>query len=569
MAGFDFFVRFRSDDKVTAALVKLQTKIESVQKATEKAAKSTSKFSHKFSTEIDAINGKLRQQAQDIAGTAASMVALGMAIAKPINDAIAFETAMAEVNKAVGGTPQQLKKMEKEILNMSKTIPILPEELAKIVAAGGRLGIPADKLTGFAETTAKAAVAFDMTAEQAGDAFASLSNKMNIPLTKIGEVGDAINYLADTTASQAPNIIEIMGRISGTMKQLSIPPHLAAGIAAFADQVFVSEELAASGVEQFVSALARTNKKFGLFTKLQKEGASGFRDILGSLQKMDITKLTEMFGVESARAIATMSGNLNVYDKTLGSVADKTKFAGSMQAEFERQSKTTANQIQLMKNALNRMFVAVGSAFLPAINGVIKAVEPLLNKITAWAENNQDVVRTLIKIAAGIAIVVAGALIFKVMAFSIIAVLGTLKMVVAAATVAFRIMSFVLSMNPIGLVITAIATLIYYMGGFDSIISAVKGTMKDWFNWLASKLPLLNDIIDALKDVGSAIGFGEETKITQEATIKTMAKPLDNTVKSQSNVNVNIQAKGASVTSVEQSTQGAGLNVGVNALGGR
>ncbi|MCW8930901.1 MAG: phage tail tape measure protein [Gammaproteobacteria bacterium] len=569
MAGFDFFVKFRADDKVTASLSKLQTKLEGVQRATEKTTKSASKMSFKLSKQIDSVSGKLRQQSQDIASTALSFVSLAATIAMPIKSAIEFEEAMAEIKKVVDGTPESFAQMEKSIFELSKTIPLLPKQLTEIVAAGGRLGIPADKLMGFADTVSRAAVAFDMSAEQAGNSFASLSNKMGIPIDKIGELGDAVNQLANTTATTAPAVINILGRLSGTMKQLKIPPELGAGIAAFADQIFVSEELAASGVQQFVSALARTNKQFGLFTKLQNEGADGFKNILKSMQKLDITQLTEIFGVESARAIATMSGNLETFDKTLAQVADKTKFAGSMNKEFAARSATTANQIQLMKNSLNRLFITIGSAVLPAINKTIKALEPLLNSFADWASKNQDVVQAMLKVGAGIAALVAVVLLFKIAALSMVAVLGVFKVAIVAAGIAFKAFNLIVSMNPLGLLALAIAGVIGYFGGFDSIISTVKDTMSSFFSWLSNKIPFLNSITSTVSSIASALGFSDDVKISQEATLKTMHTPLDSTVKNQSNVNVNLQAQGLKVKSIEQSSSGSGLNVGINTLGAR
>lgn len=568
MATFDYSVRFRADDKITRTLAKLQTKLEDIQRTTQKITKSSSKMSLKMSKGIDSVNNKLRHQSEAIATTATSFAALGASMIMPIKAAMDFEESMAEVKKVVDGTPKTFAQLKNDVFEMSKTIPLLPKQLNDIVAAGGRLGIPADKLTGFTQVVAKAAVAFDMSAEMAGDAFASLSNKMNIPLDRIGNLGDAINHLADSTAAKAPQIINIMGRLAGTLKQLEIPPELGAGIAAFASQSFVSQELAASGVNQFVGALARTDKKFGLFTKLQREGAAGFRDILKSMKKLDITQLTEMFGVESARAIATMSGNLEVYDKTLSKVADKTKFAGSMQREFEARSATTANQLTLMNNGLNRLAITIGDAFLPIVNKILKEISPVVESISVWVKNNPQLTQTILKVVGAMAALVGGMLALKLIAPAIIGGLTVLKFAATGLGIAFKVLNFVMKMNPIGLVITAIIALIGYFGGFDAIINKVKDTLSGWFDWLRTKVPFLDTIINAVKGIAGAIGFGNsEIAVKEQATVENIVKPVSNINRTESTINVNLEAQGLNVKSVQQKTVGAGLNVGVNTLG--
>lgn len=568
MAVFDYQVNFRPNDKVSRAIAKLDKRLKGIQRTTDKITKSSSKMSLKMSKGIDTLNNKLKNQSASLSSTAASFLALGATIALPIKSAIEFEESMAEVKKVVDGTPKSFAKLQASVFELSKTIPLLPKELNDIVAAGGRLGIPADKLVGFTQVVAKAAIAFDMSAEMAGDAFASLSNKMNIPLDKIEQLGDSINHLADSTAAKAPAIINIMGRLAGTFKQLKIPPELGAGIAAFASQSFVSQELAASGVNQFVAALARTNKDFGLFTKLQKEGAAGFRDILKTMQKLDITQLTEMFGVESARAIATMSGNLNVYDKTLSKVADKTKFAGSMQREFEARSATTANQIALMNNTINRLSITVGSVFLPMVNKALNRISPLIESITKWASENKKLVMQIGTVVAAVAGLVAGLLIFKLVAIPLSMVLSGLSIALKGVTLAFKLLNFMMNMNPIARVITAIVLIVGVLGGFNTIIDSVKTTMSEWFDYLASKIPFLNTIMSAVKGIASAIGFGDtEIAVKEQATVENITKPISNVNKSESTVNVNLEAQGLNVKSVEQKTMGAGLNVGVNTLG--
>lgn len=61
-----------------------------------------------------------------------------MGLAQP---AIAFESAMADVKKVVDfKTPEGFKNLSKDLLELTRILPMTAEELAAITAAGGQLG---------------------------------------------------------------------------------------------------------------------------------------------------------------------------------------------------------------------------------------------------------------------------------------------------------------------------------------------------------------------------------------------------------------------------------------------
>ena len=84
-----------------------------------------------------------------------------------------FESEMAEIRKVVDfDTPEQFKQMGQDILDLSTKMPMAASGIAKIVAAGGQAGIAKEDLLEFAQDAVKMGVAFDLTADQAGDMMA-------------------------------------------------------------------------------------------------------------------------------------------------------------------------------------------------------------------------------------------------------------------------------------------------------------------------------------------------------------------------------------------------------------
>ena len=62
-------------------------------------------------------------------------------------------------------------------------------ELAQIAAAGGQLGVPIEKLETFVRLSAQMSTAFGMSAEEAGQAVAKLSNVFNLPIEAVRDLG--------------------------------------------------------------------------------------------------------------------------------------------------------------------------------------------------------------------------------------------------------------------------------------------------------------------------------------------------------------------------------------------
>ncbi|HQE23747.1 MAG TPA: phage tail tape measure protein, partial [Syntrophomonadaceae bacterium] len=155
----------------------------------------------------DAAKANYRGQLLDAA-------ALAVAMAAPVKAAMEFESSMADVRKVVDfDTPEQFQGMQKDILELSRTIPMSANGLAQIVAAGGQAGIERENLTKFAEDAAKMGVAFDITADEAGQMMAGWRTAFQMNQEQVTSLADQINYLGNTTAASAPKISEVVTRI--------------------------------------------------------------------------------------------------------------------------------------------------------------------------------------------------------------------------------------------------------------------------------------------------------------------------------------------------------------------
>lgn len=98
----------------------------------------------------------------------------------PVKQAMQMEDAMAEIKKVVDFTsPDGLQKMQAALEKMSLSIPITAEGLAKITAAAGQAGHRRKGSYSVYRDSRQNGVAFDISAEEAGEMMAKWRSGMN------------------------------------------------------------------------------------------------------------------------------------------------------------------------------------------------------------------------------------------------------------------------------------------------------------------------------------------------------------------------------------------------------
>lgn len=439
----------------------------------DKIRKKTERFSntaHKTTGRVAALSKKMSNM-QAIAGAAA----VGLAAIFPVKKAIDFEFAMADVLKVLDDiTPKQLQALEKQIFSTSIAMGRLPKDIAAVVAAGGRLGIPLEKLGEFTKLASRVAVAFDITEEVAGDSLASITDKLDLSMKATGGLMDAINHLADNTSAKAGGMIEIIGRISGTMKTVEMPPELIAGWAALADRVEVTPRLAASGMKMMMRAMKGMP---GMMEKLLKAPSKTMSDYLRVLAKIDKRRLPKIlekkFGAEAAGFVEKLVGKIHLLDQTLGLVADKTRLQGSMQRELNKKLSTAKVKIDRMKSAFTVFAIVAGTSVLP----IIKAFTPILIKIGNALSKFSEAHPQLFKIA----------IIFGVVTAAVSALLVVLGVVAAAfGAISLPIVGIVAGITA---AIVAAGTLYAYAGKIGNAFTSAFSSVKNLFGFGGPEAP--------------------------------------------------------------------------------
>ena len=210
MANFSISYIYQIKDKMSPTLNKINDKIRKQNQELKKNQSAWSKITagaKKYGGAVVKATHRLDKFNNKILESTGSIIALGAGISSlafPIKAAMNFESSMVGIAKATDLTAgtKAYEDMKNQIKKLSYEIPIATNELAEMAAAGGRLGIAADKLPDFVRLTAKTSIAFDMMGAEAGDVLADISAKMSIPISSMENMVGAINAVENNFSNQ-------------------------------------------------------------------------------------------------------------------------------------------------------------------------------------------------------------------------------------------------------------------------------------------------------------------------------------------------------------------------------
>lgn len=370
--------------------------------------------------ELEASLKGVKPSIAEVASEIQGLVGGAGGLAFATREAMKFETAMAGVKKVAEGTDEQYAQLSDELKKMGAELGISAAEMADLAAAGGQLGIPIEKLSEFTAIASKMSVAFGMTAEEAGNAAATIANVFQLPIGEVEKLGDAINVLGNNTAAREKDIVAAMARIGGTAKQFGLAADEAAALADAFIALGKPPEVAATAINAMLQKLqtAQSQGK-GFQTALEGIGTSAdemaaniaanpqqaLTELLHKLESLDkqsrALTLSQLFGTEYSDDIALLVGSLGEYEKALGLVADKGQVVGAMQKEVANAMSTSEAQIAKAKQEIINVAIEVGEKLLPLVSLLASTVGGVAGAVGAITEEFPVLTQLAALFAAG------------------------------------------------------------------------------------------------------------------------------------------------------------------------
>jgi len=370
---------------------------------------------------VDASIARRREIGGELRNAVGLMGAAAAGTFFPIRSAVDFETAMLGVAKQVEGARDASGNltavyfdMQRQIQALARDIPLATTELADMVTAGARMGVARDELIDFTRTAAMMADAFELPAGQLADDMGKIAGLFRIPIPRIGELADAINYLDDNAIATGGGIIDVLRRIGGMAQTARMSAKDSAALASTWLTMGSSAEVAGTASNALLrilgAATAQSRKVQAGFSaigmtarevqeSMARDATGTILRVLDALNRLDheqrLVATTRIFGAEYGDDIAKLASGVDEYRRQLA-LANGEAARGSMSREFQARLKTTAAQWQITKNRLQEVSVTIGSALLPAVNDLMRTVAPAVENVAEWGKQHPVLIRGIV-----------------------------------------------------------------------------------------------------------------------------------------------------------------------------
>lgn len=467
-------------------------------------------------------NEAISKTKTQLAGTLGTFAAVGAAIyAGPVQKSIEFQTAMAKVGTIADQNVVPLSQMQKEIINLSNALGVNANAVAEDVYNAISAGQNTADAVGFVE---KATMLAKGGFAETGQALDVLTTILNAYGKESSEAESVSNMLIQTQNRGKVTVAElssVMGKIipiananNVALEQLCAGYSImtSRGIAAAETTTYMNSMLNELGKSGTTADKVLRQAAGGSFSELMAQGNS-LADVLNILQteadKSGKT-LADMFGsAEAGKAALTLMANgVEGFNSEVSAMVDST---GAAQAAYEKMMDTTQAKIDKAKTALSNLAIVLGNTFLPYVTTAAEKLSGLVTKFSEWAQENPELLSTIVKVAAALAGLKVGALAGKLgfleIKGGVLAVQGAFTKLKAFAGTGGGIKSLFSGLGGIGGKLLPIVGII---GGVALAIKLISGNLEEVRGWIQQTfgdgaLAVFDKVWGVIQNVGAAI----------------------------------------------------------------
>lgn len=489
----------------------------------------------------------------ELQGQVLGIVGAALTVAVPFKLAIDNQGNFANLKKVANfASAEQEKQVQQDIFAASRRSGLSANGMTAIAASAAESGAVNDaqgnldpaKLKQFLNDAAEMAVAYNISAEEAGERLAALQGRMKMTAAQTKAMGDAMNYVASKSNATAAATLNVVARMGAVGKTAGLSEKSIVGLAAAFVSTSANQETAGTAMKAFLSNLisgdSMTKQQKEVFAKLGfrnvKDIAEGMKKggpeaentimtVLEAIKKAPEAEQAgiskEIFGLESLASVAPLvndPGQLQEFFR----LSNSKEAIGSQLREFKTRSETTAGAIDRLKTSTGILGITVGSVLLPPLATAANTAVAVVKPVTALADRFPLVTKVVMMtgialvalkvgalagvyaatilsdgwtIARGIltffhpSVMLTNAALARQKVVAIAAATGTKILAVGAKTAAAGtwLLNAALSNNPIGWVVRGVAGLITGLVYLYNTCEPVRAAFDAAFGWIGEK----------------------------------------------------------------------------------
>lgn len=469
-------------------------------------------------------------------------------LAAPFNS---FETAMRSANTMAGKNGEEFDALSDKIVGLSKKIPLAREELANGLYQTISNGVPEDNWIEFLEQSSKAAVGGLADLGQTVTVTSTLIKNYGLSWDKAGAIQDKIQMTAKNGVTSFEQLGQALPRVSGSASQLGVEMDELMAVFATTTGVTGNTAEVSTQLSAVLNALIKPSAEatkaaeaMGIgFNAASVQAAGGLENFLlgldASIQEysaktgqLSETIYGQLFGsAEALRLLGSLTGEQkDKFSENIGAMADS---AGTIDEVFNEMSSTGDSVGQMLKNQVQSMLDWAGS--------LASTSAPYMEMIA----NTGLALMSMAQLKGGLVAVVSG---LRAVKIATLAQAAASKIAVLASNawkIAQIALNFVLSANPIGIVIMAIAGLVAILVAaynncetFRNICDQVWAVVKDLasavLDFLVKAFEKASTVIkEAWEWVKKFFGIDDSGPVKQTGGIEKQTKALKENTKAK------------------------------------
>jgi TP901 family phage tail tape measure protein len=316
-----------------------------------------------------------------------------------------FSAAMNAANTMAGKSGKDFAKLKGQVAELSKSIPVVRDELANGLYQVISNGVPEDNWIAFLQKSAKASVGGIADLGETVKVTSTIIKNYGLSWDKAGDVQDKIQLTAKNGVTSFEQLAQALPRITGNAATLGVSiDELMATFATLTGVSGNTNEVATQMAAIFTalvkpsSEASKMAQQMGIeFDAAAIKAAGGMRNFLTDLDKnvkayasksgmLEQEIYGKLFGsAESLRALEPLTGQLAA--KFNENVEAMKGSAGTIDDAFSIMSSSGAASLQILKNK----FAEVGDAIASTMGGIM----PVLS-ITAQIGNTVIAVSAMV-----------------------------------------------------------------------------------------------------------------------------------------------------------------------------
>lgn len=397
---------------------------------------------NKAERSMDQLGRKMQQTGKNLSmKLTAPLAALG---AVSFNVFKGFEAEMSKVKAVSGATAEEFKALSDNAKDLGASTMFTAREVASLQTEFAKLGFTATEITQVTESTLALAQASGSDLARAAEVAGSTLRAFGLDASQTGRVTDVMASSFSSSALDMEHFASSMAFVAPVAKSAGMSIEETSAMLAVLANAGIKGSKAGTALRRIISEIGTTGKPVAEALKdlaTQGIGLADAKDEVGRSAQSALLILSE--GVDQIKPLTTQFENS----------------AGAAKEMADTMGDNALGASKRLESAMEGLGISIGEvvaeAVVPMMEGIAKLASKL-NKMSPAVKRNVVVIAALVA-SAGPLLFLTGGLLrnFRFLRLAMIRSNAITKIAIALQ----KAYNFVLKMNPIGIVITALTAL--------------------------------------------------------------------------------------------------------------